>query len=98
MSWRRLRDQVGEWRAMAFSALLSLSAFYLLIIYGASLSTGILLGVMLLCPAIYLVAWLLGGDSLGGGLAPDVRPENAVQRQVNPLRQQATAPLAKGSA
>ncbi|MFQ5886777.1 MAG: hypothetical protein ACE5II_06045 [Anaerolineae bacterium] len=69
MSWTRLRGRVREWGPMAFCALLSLGAFYLWVLYGASLSKVILLGVVLICPAVYFIVWLLGDNSRGGGQA-----------------------------
>ncbi|MFQ6000474.1 MAG: hypothetical protein ACE5LG_02265 [Anaerolineae bacterium] len=69
MDWTRLRERVGEWGPMTFCALLSLGAFYLWILYGASLSKAILLGVVLICPVVYFIAWFLGGNSRGGGRA-----------------------------
>ncbi|TKJ29542.1 MAG: hypothetical protein CEE40_07970 [Chloroflexi bacterium B3_Chlor] len=73
MNWTSLRDRVGEWGPMAFCALLSLSAFYLLILQGASLSKVILLGVMLACPVAYFITWLLGGNPRGRGPGKPIR-------------------------
>lgn len=84
MSSTNFRDRVGGWGTLGFCALLSVGAFYLLIFYGATLSKVILLGVMLICPVVYLIAWLLGGDYWGGGRAMLVeREEDAVQEQVS---------------
>ncbi len=91
MSWTRLTRRVGEWGPMAFCALLSLAAFYLWALYGASLSKVILLGVVLMCPAAYFIAWFLEGDSRGGGRAisprwkADVVEEAACSHQLAPL-------------
>ena len=81
MNLRSLRDRVEEWGPLGICALLSLGAFYLLILYGASLSRMILLGVMLICPAIYFTAWLLGGNSWSGGRALPVRWEADARRE-----------------
>lgn len=89
MNWTRFRDQVGQWGPMASCALLSLGAFYLLILYGASLSKVILLGVMLICPAIYLPAWLLGHNLGGGRRAAFVAwRERTLGRRSSTLRRQ----------
>ncbi len=94
MHGMNLRDRVEEWGAMAFCAFLSLSAFYLLILRGASLSRVILLGLMLICPAVYFMAWLLGGNYRGGGLATPVRWEkDAVRKQVIRPSSQRRSPL-----
>ena len=95
MNWIGLRDRAGEWGPMAFCALLSLGAFYLLILYAPSLSKVILLGVMLICPAIYFIAWLLGGKSRGGGrVMPASSEENAV---LGPVIWSHQAPLTPAS-
>jgi hypothetical protein len=93
MRWTRLRDQVGHWGPMAFCAVLSLGAFYLLILFGASLSKVILLGVLLFCPAIYFIAWFLG-DNSGGGRRATLVPWGAdgVDRQDTRLQQPTSAP------
>ena len=93
MRWTRLRDQVGHWGPMAFCAVLSLGAFYLLILFGASLSKVILLGVLLFCPAIYFIAWFMG-DNFGGGGRAILVPWDAdgVDMQDTRLHQAAPAP------
>ncbi len=97
MSLGRLRDRVEEWGPMASCALLSLGAFYLLILSGASLSKVILLGVMLICPVVYLITWLLGGNSRGGGRGAPVRwGEDSVRKQVTWSQQPKTLLLGRG--
>ena len=97
MSWTRFRDHVGQWGPMASCALLSLAAFYLLILYGASLSKVILLGVMLVCPAVYFIAWLMGGNYGDGRHATLVTwEEDAVRKQVTWSQQPAPLPVGSG--
>jgi len=93
MGWTRLRDQAGHWRPMAFCAVLSLGAFYLLILFGESLSKVILVGLLLVCPAIYFIAWFKV-DNFGGGRRAILVPWGAdgVDRQDTRLQQPTSAP------
>ena len=96
MNWTSLRERAGDWGAVGFCALLSLGAFYLLIFYGAFLSKVILLGVMLICPVVYFIARLMGGNSRGGGrVMPVEREKDPMQRPVT--RTQQPVPHAFGS-
>ncbi|NIN66935.1 MAG: hypothetical protein GTO63_20015 [Anaerolineae bacterium] len=97
MDWTSLRERVGEWGAMAFCVLLAVAAFYLLLLLGATLSKVILLGVMLICPVIYFVAWLLGRNSGGGVLAAPVRwGEERPRQQVTWSPQSALRDMGRG--
>ncbi len=83
MSWTSMKMRIEEWGPMALCALLSLAAFYLLILQRAGVSEVILLAMMLVCPVIYFIAWLFGGSSRRGGpgIPREEKPDAAKEQE-----------------